>query len=287
MRRTKMLPCAGLMIAAWLLTGAPAHAQGSVDRGRYLVEGVLTCGNCHSPRGPGGVVDSAKLYSGGPQTWDEPSYTVKGANITPDPETGIGKWNVTELKRAMVDGVRPNGSHLAPIMPYLFYKVFTPDDLDSVVAYVRSAPPVRNQVQAPIYKAAFPVNVLPGADKPPSPADLQDPVKRGFYLVTIAHCMECHTPGGDEHRDFTGSLGAGGQTFRGPWGESLSRNITQHKEKGIGAWSDAEIRRAITQGTRRDGSRLKPPMGFDWYARMNEDDLNAVVAYLRTVPPKE
>ena len=54
-------------------------------------------------------------------------------------------------------------------------------------------------------------------------------------------------------------LGTGGQTFRGPWGESLSRNITQHKEKGIGTWSDAEIKRAITQGIRQDGSRLKPP----------------------------
>jgi hypothetical protein len=99
--------------------------------------------------------------------------------------------------------------------------------------------------------------------------------------------MECHTPGLDGHRDFAGSLGKGGQTFRGPWGESVSHNITPHKEKGIGAWSDAEIKRAITQGVRRDGSRLKPPMGFDWYARMNEEDLSAIVAYLRTVPPKE
>jgi mono/diheme cytochrome c family protein len=272
---------------AWSAAGTALHAQGSVERGRYLVEGVLTCGNCHSPRGPGGVIDAARLYSGGPQTWDEPSYTVKGANITPNPETGIGKWSAADIKRSIVDGVRPNGSHLAPIMPYLFYKVFTAEDLDAVVAYLQSAPPVHNQVQAPVYKAAFPQNMLPGADKPPSHADLQDPVKRGFYLVTIAHCMECHTPGRDGHRDFAGSLGTGGQTFRGPWGESLSRNITQHKEKGIGAWSDAEIKRAITKGVRQDGTRLKPPMGFDWYARMNEEDLDAMVAYLRTVPSKE
>jgi len=171
--RAKMLITTGVMIAAWFLAAAPVHAQGSVERGRYLVEGVLTCGNCHSPRGPGGVIDPARLYSGGPQTWDEPSYTVKGANITPDPETGIGKWSAADVKRAMVDGVRPNGTHLAPIMPFLFYKVFTPDDVDAVVAYLRSAPPVHNQVQAPVYKAAFPTNVLPGADKPPSQADLQ------------------------------------------------------------------------------------------------------------------
>ena len=59
-------------------------------------------------------------------------------------------------------------------------------------------------------------------------------------------------------------------------GESVSRNITSHKEKGIGAWSDAEIKRAITQGVRMDGTRLKPPMGFAWYARMNDEDLSAI-----------
>jgi mono/diheme cytochrome c family protein len=277
------------IIIAWsiAISAAPAQAQGSIERGRYLVEGILTCGNCHSPRGPGGVIDTGRLYSGGPQTWNEPAFTVKGSNITPDAETGIGTWSAAETKRAIGEGVRPNGGRLAPIMPYLFYKVFMPGDLDAVVAYVRSVPPVHNEVQRPIYKTALPSDVLPGADKPPSETDLRDPVKRGFYLATIGHCMECHTPVVNDHHDFAASLGKGGQTFRGPWGESVSRNITSHKEKGIGAWSDAEIKRAITQALRRDGSRLKPPMGFDWYARMSDEDLTAVVAYLRTLPPKE
>jgi mono/diheme cytochrome c family protein len=172
-------------------------------------------------------------------------------------------------------------------MPYPFYKVFVPGDLDAVVDYVRSVPPVHNAVQPPIYKTALPTNVLPGAERPPTEADLNDQVKRGFYLVTIGHCMECHTPLVDGHHDFGGSLGKGNQKFFGPWGESVSRNITSHQENGIGAWSDAEIKRAITQGVRRDGTRLKPPMGFAWYARMNDEDLSAVVAYLRTVPPQE
>ena len=115
----------------------------------------------------------------------------------------------------------------------------------------------------------------------------RDPVERGRYLATVGHCMECHTPGAIGHHDFNGGLGKGGQKFLGPWGESVARNITSHKEKGIGAWSDAEIKRAIAQGIRPDGSRLKPPMGFAWYARMNDEDLTAIVAYLRTVPPKE
>ena len=87
-----------LASVAGMLT-ATAQAQTLVERGRYLVEGILTCGNCHSPRGPGGVIDTAKLYSGGPQTWDEPTFTVKGSNITPDPYTGIGRWSEAAIVR--------------------------------------------------------------------------------------------------------------------------------------------------------------------------------------------
>jgi hypothetical protein len=68
---------------------------------------------------------------------------------------------------------------------------------------------------------------------------------------------------------------------------AVSRNITPHREKGIGGWTDAEIKAAITQGKRKDGSPLKPPMGYALYARMTDTDLNAVVAYLRTLPPRE
>jgi mono/diheme cytochrome c family protein len=275
------------ILLAWSVSLSAAQEQGPIERGRYLVEGILTCGNCHSPRGPGGVIDAARLYSGGPQTWDEPAFTVKGSNITPDLDTGIGKWSAAQTRSAIQDGVRPTGARLAPIMPYSFYKVFTPGDLDAVVAYLLSVPPVRNVVAPPIYKAALEWDIPPGAEQPASDADLRDPVKRGFYLVTIGHCMECHTPVVNGRRDLVGSLGKGGFKFLGPWGESVSRNITSHKDKGIGAWSDAAIKRAITQGVRADGSRLKPPMGYEWYARMNDEDLTAMVAYLRTVPPQE
>jgi hypothetical protein len=94
--------------------------------------------------------------------------------------------------------------------------------------------------------------------------------------------MECHTPMGPRGREFESSYGKGGFEFAGPWGKSVSRNITSHKEKGIGAWSDAEIKRAITEGVSRDGSRLKPPMGYAFYKNMTETDLDAIVAYLRT-----
>jgi hypothetical protein len=85
-------------------------------------------------------------------------------------------------------------------------------------------------------------------------------------------------------RQWDTRLGAGGFEFQGPWGVSVSRNITSSKTKGIGGWTDAEIKRAITDGISKDGSKLKPPMGYEYYATVTPDDLDAVVAYLRTVP---
>ena len=77
------------------------------------------------------------------------------------------------------------------------------------------------------------------------------------------------------------------RSFKGPWGVTVSRNITSSKAKGIGDWTDAEIKTAITQGKRKDGSPLKPPMAYPLYARLTDQDLSAVVAYLRTVPAQE
>src|SRR3954454_5809281 len=125
-----------IFLAALASTATAASAQTPLERGGYLVNGLLTCGNCHTPRGPGGVFDMARQLSGGPQTFEEASFTVKGANITPDKDTGIGNWSEADIKRVFTDGVRPNGIPLATVMPYSFYKVFTPRDLDAVVAYV-------------------------------------------------------------------------------------------------------------------------------------------------------
>src|SRR5690349_20161417 len=120
-------------------------------------------------------------------------------------------------------------------MPYGFYKIFLERDLEAVVAYVRSLPAVSSKVPAtgPQVKR-MEVQTPPGAEKPLPESALKDPVKRGFYLVTIGHCMECHTPLVNGRHDFKNALGAGGEKFTGPWGVSVSSNITQSKDKGIG-----------------------------------------------------
>jgi mono/diheme cytochrome c family protein len=267
------------------LVGTASAQSDLVKRGDYLVNGLLTCGNCHTPKGPtGDIMD--KAFSGG-LSWDEPPFKVTAPNITPDKETGIGNYTDAQLKTVLRKGIKANGIPIAMVMPSGFYEIMTDRDLDAVVAYLRTLKPIKNKVADPIYKMAQGHPIPPGGDKKFTEADTSDKTKKGFYLATIAHCMECHTPMGPRGREFSTKLGAGGFEFPGPWGVSVSRNITSSKTKGIGAWSDTEIKRAITTGVSKDGSKLKPPMGFHYHATVTAADLDAVVAYLRTVPAKE
>ncbi|WP_226574754.1 cytochrome c [Acuticoccus sediminis] len=268
--------CISLLFVA--STTAPAAADDLTERGAYLVNTVMACGNCHTPMGPQGP-DMSRALSGGLE-FDTPGFHVTASNLTPH-DTGLGSWSDEEIKRALVEGRRPDGSALAPIMPTSFYKVLTPRDLDAIVAYLRTLPPVDRKVPAPEY-AGDPPPAFPGAEAPIAEEDQgADPVRKGFYLVTIAHCMECHT---DWEADGPPTIGAGGRPLPGPWGVSISANITNDPHAGLGEWTDEEIVRAVTAGVSRDGRALLPPMGYPFYAGISPDDLAAMVAYLRTVP---
>ena len=280
-----MTICKGLLVTAVLLGAATvAQAQSEpVKRGDYLVNTIMTCQNCHTPIGPKGPMFD-KALSGG-LTFDEKPFKVTAPNITPDPETGIGKWSDADIKKLLRTGVRPNGVLTAPAMPTAFYDIITEPDMNAIVAYLRTVKPIKNTVPAPVYRVTIPHHPFPGAETPMKRSDFKDPVRRGFYLATIGHCMECHTPIIKGRQDFAHSLGKGGREFPGPWGKSVSRNITSDKVAGIGAWTDAEIKRAITKGIAKDGTHLKPPMGFGYYDHMTDADLNDIIAFLRTVPP--
>jgi mono/diheme cytochrome c family protein len=267
------------------MAGTASAQSDVVKRGDYLVNGILTCGNCHTPKGASGdIMDTA--FSGG-LSWDDPPFKVTASNITQDKETGIGNYTDAELKQLLRKGIKRNGAPVAMVMPSGFYEVMTDRDLNAVIAYLRTIKPIKNVVPEAIYKMEQGHPIPPGGESPYTEAMLSDKVKQGFYLATIAHCMECHTPMGPRGREFADKLGAGGFEFPGPWGISVSRNITASQTKGIGSWTDDEIKRAITEGIGKDGSKLKPPMGFHYYATVSAADLDAIVAYLRTVPPKE
>jgi mono/diheme cytochrome c family protein len=265
-----------------------AHAQSAqLQRGEYLVNAVMACDGCHSPRGPAGF-NMQRRFSGGMQVWDEPAFLVRGSNISQDPETGIGAWSEADIKRALVDGVRPNGVPLAPQMPFPFYKVMTPSDLDAVAAYIKAATPVKNEVVPPVYKAPMNAELIPGGEASIGSDVPRDPVRRGFYLATLAHCMECHARKPDGTHDYKAWLGKGGHEMKGPFGSVTVSNITSHKEKGIGSWSDAEIRTALTEGKGRDGRAFKQPMARHiYFSKMTPDDIDAIIAWVRTIPPLE
>ena len=114
-----------------------------------------------------------------------------------------------------------------------------------------------------------------------------NPVKRGQYLVETLACALCHSPVDQQKRLIPGLRLAGGLRLHiEPYGDFPTGNLTSDKETGLGNWTDAEIKRTITQGILKDGTRLLPfPMDWASYSTMKDDDISAIIAYLRTVPP--
>jgi hypothetical protein len=278
-----------------LLATSGATAESSIERGGYLVNTIMACGNCYSPRDAEGRTIAERAFSGG-LTFTTPAFIATAPNITPDVETGIGSWSDAEIKRALVQGMRPDHGHLASaplaaIMPANFYRALLPDDLDAIVGYLRTVKPIRNEVPDPVYKAPVRRDSYPDAEAGFNKAMFADPVRRGAYLVTIGHCMECHSAWSRGVSDFKTGLGHGGRVFPphpgSPDGtpDSVAANITSDPTAGIGAWTDQEIARAVTHGMARDGRILKPPMGYAYYAGLKDADLADIIAYLRTVPP--
>ncbi len=269
----------GLVTAA----GLPASAQSPLERGRYLVEVIAACGNCHTPKGPAGDLPGQHL-AGGFQL-DDSFGTWITSNITPDPETGIGRWTDEEVIRAIREGRGRDGKVLGPPMPFDLYRRLSDNDVKAMVAYLRTVPAVRQAVPRSQYKIPLPDSYGPPVAGVPDPPR-QDLVKYGEYLAgPVAHCVECHTPFLPEGRPDSTRVGAGGLPFHGPWGVSYAANLTPDPDTGLGNWNDGEIIASL-YGARRGGGRVLPPMPTQHYARgLAEGDIRAILAYLRALPP--
>jgi mono/diheme cytochrome c family protein len=272
-----------LVVALLALPAWPGRAETLLERGNYLMNSIVACGNCHTPQGPDGPLPGMEL-AGGLVIQDE-AFTVHTPNITPDKETGIGKWTDAQIITAIREGRRPDGRIIGPPMPINLYRKMSDRDVRALVAYLRQVKPVHNQVPPSEYHIPLPTSYGPPVGSVPDvPRD--DLVTYGAYLAgPLGHCIECHTPLIDGRADYKHRLGAGGNEFSGPWGSSISRNITPDKETGLGDWTDEQIKRAITQGIAADGSPLLPPMGFHYYANISGPDLDALIAYLRSLKP--
>src|SRR5215510_3075554 len=113
-----------MIVSAGVLAGtATASAQTPLERGKYLMNSIVACGNCHTPQTPQGPVPGKELAGG--TRFEEGFGVAYAPNITPDPETGIGKWSDGDIKKAITTGVRPDGERLKPPMAYGYYKNIT------------------------------------------------------------------------------------------------------------------------------------------------------------------
>jgi mono/diheme cytochrome c family protein len=266
-------------------TGVPATlAQASlVERGAYLAR-AADCEACHTTQ-------DGKPYAGG-LPFKLPFGTLHSTNITPDKETGIGNYSDQDFLNAVHRGIRHDGARLYPAMPFASYTYMTDDDALAIKAYLFSLPPVR--APAPENTLSFPFNqrwaltfwsAVFNRDSRFAPDTSKSPEwNRGAYLSeALAHCGECHTPRNlafalDNRRKFVGAVAAGWRAY----------NITSDKATGIGAWADDDLVSYLAIGHANGHGTASGPMGeavdrsFNY---MVGEDIRAVVAYLRTVPP--
>jgi mono/diheme cytochrome c family protein len=257
-----------------------------LERGRYLVDGVNGCFGCHTDQDwskPGAPPVAGREGSG--HIWaDQDLPWLVAPNITPDKETGTGNWSDDALARAIREGIGHDGRTLFPIMPYPHYREMSDEDLASIIVYLRSVPPVRNQL--PLTKIPFPLNYLMNNMPQPMTAhiapDLSTPEKNGAYLVSMAACADCHTPQ-EKGQPIPGMEFAGGFLLHEPKGDVVSNNITP-AASGIGYYNEATFIQALRQG--KVGARpLHASMPWYFFGKMTDNDLGAIFAYLKTVKP--
>lgn len=268
-----------------------------VKRGEYLANHVVVCMDCHSQRDFSqfsGPLKEGTLGSGGEKFAEEFGFpgTFYSKNITP---AALSDWTDGEIYRAITTGVSKKGNALFPVMPYKFYGQMDPEDVKDIIAYLRSLPPIENEV--PASKANFPfnfiLNTIPQKAVPTKKPDPSDRVAYGKYLTHIAGCVECHTPPNDKGQKIPGMELAGGWEMGVGGGKIVTTaNLTPDKETGIGNWTEADFIARFKSYA--DSSYVNPTVApgefqtiMPWmmYAHMKAEDLSAIYAYLQTVPP--
>jgi mono/diheme cytochrome c family protein len=262
-----------------------------LDRGKYLVtSGRAPCALCHSPMDVSGgglkVKDGAELSG---RNWGvDGAPFVTAANLTPDPETGIGHVTDDELARAVREGIGRDGRALFPIMPYASMHAMPDEDLASVVVYLRSLKPIRNPL--PPSAVPFPLNrLIAGVPQPvdgPVTADLSTPEKRGEHIAKIAICADCHTTRDDQGTLPAGLDFAGGTAMAFEGRKTIyTANITP-SVNGIPYYTEALFIEVMRTGKVK-ARELDPMMPTMFYRHMTDQDLKDLFAYLKTLKPVE
>lgn len=239
----------------------PLTAQ-TIERGAVVYE-TLQCGKCHGSDGRGAGATAHDFQD----DWNQP---LIAADLT-EPWTFHGGSTTADLFMRFRTGM--SGTPMPS-----FSESANDADLWDLAVYVSSL------ARKPLWDmTADEVTAHFAAE---TARDKANPAARGETLVNSLACTLCHSPVDEEKRMLPGLKLAGGlRILLEPFGEYPTGNLTSDKETGLGAWSDDEMKRAITKGILKNGTRLLPyPMDWASYSTLSDDDLNAIVAYLRTVP---
>jgi len=263
-----------------------------LERGRYLVESVSACFACHTTYD---AKDPLKSYAGATNKGGGGSMAADGApwlyapNITPDEETGAGRWTDDMLARAIREGIGHDGRALFPAMPYQNYRAYSDEDVAAIVVYLRSIPAVKNE--SPRSEIPFPlsrlINVVPEPLNVAVPGpDRSSREKYGEYVIRTADCAGCHTPRGDKGAAVPGMDYAGGNPFDDGRGGAVTPTNMTPDASGISYYDEALFLKTMRTG--HVGARaLSPHMPWWVYRNMTDEDLKAIFAYLRTLDPVE
>lgn len=278
--------CAGMLglMAGMAQAGDGSDSYDLVARGRYLAT-LGDCTACHTLPG--------QLPFAGGVAIDTPFGEVLGANITPDADTGIGRWSFEDFQNTMSNGHARGGKRLYAAMPYTAYTKVTREDNRAIWAYLNSLDPVRHEVDT--NQLPFPFNirasliawnwlVFEEGEYRPDP-DRSAAWNRGAYLVQgLGHCGSCHTPknliGGDKDDEFL--TGSALQSWMAP-------DITANSHTGIGGWSEAEIVRYLKTGANRFDMASGPMAEAVEHSTQHwkDEDLSAVALYLKSLGDRE
>lgn len=299
---------AGIVLAVVLLTAGIASAvparqfEDPVEQGKYLSE-IAMCSFCHTPfKDPyvtfenvtpdelrlgtfdiSQILDENRPFAGGHEIPLGPAGVIVTRNLTSDVETGLGAWTDDEIKLAIRSGISRDGHQLNPVMPYQLYNAMAESDLDAIVAFLRTLPPIENKIEHEpdqhMLMAEFPPVPLREGIVAPAPSNV---AARGEYLMGgVVICMLCHTPVDETTGEpIMDQFLAGGQPFEGPWGIVYGGNLTPHEATGIATWTDDEIKRVLSSGILRDGRR-SVLMPWTYFSNLTEEDADAIVHFLR------
>jgi mono/diheme cytochrome c family protein len=240
----------------------PSSSQ-SITAGKKVYE-KLQCANCHGDDGMGENAVATDLI-------DDWGNAIKATNLT-ESWTFRGGATARDIYlrfRTGIDGT-PMPSYIGSASEKEMW-----DMANYVVSLSRKPVWEMNEQEVKQFYSA--------QDK----ENKNNPIARGKYLITTNGCRNCHTPVNTDGKEIDELSLAGGQRWRlGPFGSYVTRNLTSDKKTGLGNWTDQEIKAALTRGIKKDGSRMLPfPMPWTSYSQFKDDDLNAIIAYLRTLPP--